>query len=112
MSLLGVKEEAGSGRDQLESLCQNFLGLRLCVFLSIAVSMCVHADEVLGRGGEKSREGGKMAFLQISSQIFQCTDWPFNTNPNSIVYFLLTVWITKEFLPQTHEFDHLKCATQ
>lgn len=36
--------------------------------------MCVHADDVRGRGREKRREGGgggEMAFLQISSQIFQ-----------------------------------------
>lgn len=33
--------------------------------------MCVCAEEVRGRGREKKREGGKMAFLQVSSQIFQ-----------------------------------------
>lgn len=100
---LGVKEGVGTGKDQLESLCRNIVDLRLCVFLSITVTIIpceracrwVKKKETQIDRGERGRKKTN-TFTDFFSRIpntSQCTFWPLKTNLNSIVCF--PFWLSR-----------------
>ena len=75
---LEVKEGVGSGKDQLGSLCRNIVDLRLCVFLSITVTIipCERACRWVSKkegdaDWQRRKREKKTTLLQISSHIFQ-----------------------------------------